>query len=126
MSLADDPPTMAGARVADTDVFKHSTPKLYDRYMVPLLFEPYARVVAERVARLDPRRVLETAAGTGVLTALVRQALPHAEIVATDISPAMVQFRRSSPTRTSHSSRRTQAPCISMTKRLTWCCASSA
>lgn len=78
--------------MADTDVFKHSTPELYDRYMVPLLFEPYARAVAQRAAALRPRRVLETAAGTGVLTVLVEQAVPDAEIVATDINPAVVQF----------------------------------
>ena len=34
--------------MAEADVFKHSTPSLYDRYMGPLLFEPYARSVAER------------------------------------------------------------------------------
>lgn len=60
--------------------------------MVPLLFEPYARIVADRTARLNPRRILETAAGTGVLTAMVRQALPHSEIVATDINSAVVRF----------------------------------
>lgn len=60
--------------------------------MAPLLFEPFARVVAERVARLQPRRVLETAAGTGVLTELLRDALPEAEIVATDVNPAIVGF----------------------------------
>lgn len=41
--------------------FTHSTPELYDRYMGPLLFEPYAKVIAERVARLRPERILETA-----------------------------------------------------------------
>jgi hypothetical protein len=55
--------------MAETDVFKHSTPELYDRYMGPLLFAPYAEhVVAKRVALLRPERILETAAGTGILT----------------------------------------------------------
>jgi ubiquinone/menaquinone biosynthesis C-methylase UbiE len=76
----------------ETDVFKHSTPVLYDRYMGPLLFEPYARHVAERVASLRPERVLETAAGTGVATRAVLEALPEAQIVATDINPAVVEF----------------------------------
>ena len=78
--------------MADTDVFKHSTPELYDRYMVPLLFEPSRRVVADRAVLLSPRRVLETAAGTGVLTAMVNAAMPDAVIVATDVNPAVVEF----------------------------------
>jgi SAM-dependent methyltransferase len=78
--------------MADQDVFRHSTPDLYDRYMVPLLFEPFARVVADRVARLAPRTLLETAAGTGVVTAMVAETIPDARIVATDINPGVVQF----------------------------------
>jgi hypothetical protein len=57
--------------LAETDVFTHSTPSLYDRYMGPLLFEPYAQYVAERAALLRPERILETAAGTGIVTRAV-------------------------------------------------------
>jgi ubiquinone/menaquinone biosynthesis C-methylase UbiE len=71
--------------------FKHSAPELYDRYMVPLLFEPFARHVAERVALIKPDRVLETAAGTGVVTEAMQRAVPDAEIVATDLNPAMLE-----------------------------------
>ena len=71
--------------------FEHSTPALYDRYMGPLLFEPYAKLVAERSARLQPARLLETAAGTGIVTRAVHQAMPQAQIVATDINPAMLE-----------------------------------
>ena len=78
--------------MTEADVFKHSTPVLYDRYMAPLLFEPYARHVAERVASLRPERVLETAAGTGVATRALLEALPEARIVATDINPGVVEF----------------------------------
>lgn len=78
--------------MAETDVFKHSAPSLYDRYMGPLLFEPYARHVAERIAALRPERILETAAGTGIVTRAVGEALPEATIVATDINPALVEF----------------------------------
>jgi ubiquinone/menaquinone biosynthesis C-methylase UbiE len=78
--------------LTETEVFKHSTPALYDRYMVPLLFEPYAKLVAERAARLQPARILETAAGTGIVTRAVSQALPQAQIVATDINPAMLEL----------------------------------
>lgn len=78
--------------MAETDVFKHSTPSLYHRYMGPLLFEPYARYVAERVGPLRPSRILETAAGTGIVTRVLRDAAPEATIVATDINPAVVGF----------------------------------
>ena len=78
--------------MAETDVFKHSTPVLYDRYMGPLLFAPYAEHVAGTVAPLRPNRILETAAGTGIVTRAVGDALPSAKIVATDINPAVVDF----------------------------------
>ena len=78
--------------MAETDVFKHSTPELYDRYMGPLLFVPYAEYVAGRVASLRPKRILETAAGTGIVTRAVTEAVPEAEVVATDINPAVVAF----------------------------------
>lgn len=78
--------------MTETEVFKHSTPALYDRYMVPLLFEPCAKLVAERSARLQPARILETAAGTGIVTRAMSQALPQAQIVATDINPAMLEL----------------------------------
>src|SRR5947209_5125080 len=74
------------------DVFEHSTPTLYDRYMGPLLFEPYALYVAERVALYAPGLVLETAAGTGIATRALADALPDATIVASDINPGVVEF----------------------------------
>ena len=74
--------------------FAHSTPALYDRYMGPLLFEPYAKLVAERCAALQPDRILETAAGTGIVTRAVHRAAPRAQVVATDINPAMLEFAR--------------------------------
>jgi ubiquinone/menaquinone biosynthesis C-methylase UbiE len=60
--------------------------------MGPLLFEPYAKLVAERCALLQPDRILETAAGTGIVTRAVHRAAPRAELVATDINPAMLEF----------------------------------
>ena len=72
--------------------FEHSTPVLYDRYMGPLLFEPYAELVAKRSALFQPARVLETAAGTGIVTRAVTEAVPEADIVATDVNPAVLEF----------------------------------
>ena len=78
--------------MTETDVFKHSTPSLYDKYMGPLLFEPFAKHVADRVALVHPELILETAAGTGIVTRAVSNAAPGATIVATDINPAVVEF----------------------------------
>lgn len=70
--------------------FTGSIPALYDRCLGPLLFEPYAKDLAERASALAPRRILETAAGTGIVTAALVRALPDAEIVATDLNPDML------------------------------------
>ena len=78
--------------MSETDVFEHSAPELYDRYLGPLLFAPYAEHVATRAALLRPETILETAAGTGILTRAISEALPEAEIIATDINPAVVEF----------------------------------
>ena len=71
-------------------VFAGSIPALYDRCLGPLLFEPYALEMARRAAALAPGDVLETAAGTGIVTAALVRALPDARIVATDLNQAML------------------------------------
>ena len=72
-------------------LFAGSIPEIYDRFLVPLIFEAYALDLAERVARANPRDVLETAAGTGVLTRAIASKLPaHARIVATDLNQPML------------------------------------
>jgi ubiquinone/menaquinone biosynthesis C-methylase UbiE len=76
---------------ATDTVFTGSIPAIYDRYMVPLLFAPYAALVAERAKALAPRRILETAAGTGVVTEALHRAIPDAQIVATDLNPPMLE-----------------------------------
>lgn len=76
--------------MADT-VFAGSVPRLYERYLVPLIFEPYAADLARRVAARSPRRLLEVAAGTGVVTRQLATTLPTTvEIVATDLNPGML------------------------------------
>ena len=75
---------------ATDTVFAGSIPGLYDRYMGPMLFAPYARLVADRAKALRPARILETAAGTGIVTAALHDAFPEAEIVATDLNQAML------------------------------------
>ena len=72
-------------------VFAGSVPELYDSHLVPLIFEPYAADLARRVAALVPARVLETAAGTGVVTRAMARSLPASvELVATDLNPPML------------------------------------
>jgi len=70
--------------------FSGNVPSNYERYMVPLLFRPYAEELAARAKALKPRRILETAAGTGVVTAALAEALPGAEIIATDLNQPML------------------------------------
>lgn len=71
--------------------FAGSIPQIYDRYLVPLIFAPYAADIAARVGALRPSRVLEMAAGTGALTRELARTLPvEAEIVATDLNQPML------------------------------------
>src|SRR4051812_9602179 len=72
-------------------VFAGSVPQLYERHMVPLIFEPYAIDIAGRVAGHGPTSVLEVAAGTGVVTRHLSALLPPGTaIVATDLNQAML------------------------------------
>ncbi len=72
-------------------LFTGSIPHLYDEYMVPLIFEPYAVDLASRVAICKPSCLLEIAAGTGVVTRWLANSLaPDVQIVATDLNQAMI------------------------------------
>ncbi|MBN3766326.1 class I SAM-dependent methyltransferase [Burkholderia sp. Ac-20365] len=71
--------------------FTGSIPDIYERYLVPMIFEPYARDLAGRAVAASPSRVLEIAAGTGVVTRAMAQRLPEqVGIVATDLNQAML------------------------------------
>jgi ubiquinone/menaquinone biosynthesis C-methylase UbiE len=73
-------------------VFAGSIPEIYERFLVPLIFQTYARDLAERVMKTEPQSVLETAAGTGALPRAVAAKLPGSKrIVATDLNPAMLK-----------------------------------
>src|SRR6476646_10188391 len=70
-------PDLTEAFVAKADtVFSGSIPALYDKYLGPLIFEPYAEDLAQRLSALDAARVLEAAAGTGIVTRALVGALP--------------------------------------------------
>src|SRR5450432_1792741 len=78
----------------DTDkIFTGSIPKIYEEYLVPLIFEPYAVDLVNRVASQSLARVLEIAAGTGVVTRKLASVLPESvSIVATDLNQAMLDL----------------------------------
>lgn len=72
------------------NVYVGSVPDTYHRYLVPLLFEAYARDLADRVS-VVAGAVLELACGTGVLTERLLARLPEAvQLVATDINADML------------------------------------
>lgn len=74
-------------------VFAGSIPETYERQMVPLFFQGYADDLSSRVAGAGARNVLETAAGTGVLTRALAAKLPaEARIVSTDLNQPMLDF----------------------------------
>jgi ubiquinone/menaquinone biosynthesis C-methylase UbiE len=78
--------------VSDLDkVFSGSIPTLYETHLVPLIFEAYATDLAKRVAAINACRILEVAAGTGVVTrALAAAASEGVSIVGTDLNQAML------------------------------------
>ncbi len=81
--------------------FVGSIPSNYDRYMVPLIFNPYAQDLAQRVVKLKPRSILETAAGTGVVTAAIAGTLSLGDtLIATDLNPAMLDVAKKATTKT--------------------------
>src|SRR5258706_7272698 len=76
---------------ATDKVFSGSIAELYEKYLVPLIFEPYATDVATRLVSRSPATVLEIAAGTGVVTRALASALPEGtSIVATDLNQPML------------------------------------
>jgi SAM-dependent methyltransferase len=75
--------------------FVGSIPQHYDEGLGPLIFVDAAADMARRVAVLKPRRVLETAAGTGIVTRALRDALADdVELAATDLNTPMLDVAR--------------------------------
>ena len=80
------------SRLNPDRLFAGSIPELYETYLVPMIFVPYASDLAERLKSREPSRVLEIAAGTGVATRALSASLPASTvIVATDLNPAMLE-----------------------------------
>ena len=79
-------------RAAD---FTGSIPTFYDHGLGPVFFTDFAEDIARRAAESAPMRVLETAAGTGIVTRRLRDLLPReAHLIATDLNPPMLEVAR--------------------------------
>ena len=77
-------------------VFAGDIPKNYDRYLGPVIFEPYAEDLATRLKARKLDRLLEIACGTGIVTRRLRDSLsPTCEIIATDLNPDMFELAKS-------------------------------
>ena len=74
--------------------FTGNIPQNYDEGLGPVLFLDYAEDIARRAAAHKPRAVLETAAGTGFVTRRLKDALPSAEITATDLNAPMLELAK--------------------------------
>ena len=81
--------------MSDHSAFTGSVPEHYDQDLGPVIFSGYAADLARRVAAHGPERVLEVAAGTGIVTRHLRDLLPAgAHLTATDINPPMLDMAR--------------------------------
>ena len=75
--------------------FVGNIPEHYDRGLGPVIFADYAADIARRAAACNPARVLETAAGTGIVTRRLRDLLPAGtSLTATDLNPPMLEVAR--------------------------------
>lgn len=73
--------------------FSGSVPENYDCGLGPFIFEHYGYQMAERCAAVNPRHVLETAAGTGIVSRFMRDCItPECSIVATDLNSPMLDY----------------------------------
>jgi ubiquinone/menaquinone biosynthesis C-methylase UbiE len=75
--------------------FSGSIPANYDAGLGPHLFADYAADLVQRAAATRPASVLEVAAGTGIVTRLLRSALPDStHLIASDLNVPMLEVAR--------------------------------
>lgn len=76
-------------------LFQGAIPKHYDRYLGPVIFEPFARDIARRLLDRKIESLLEIACGTGIVTRHLRDTVPlRIPITATDLNPDMFEFAK--------------------------------
>jgi SAM-dependent methyltransferase len=79
----------------DAASFVGNIPQYYDQGLGPIIFADYAADIAQRTAAGNPARVLETAAGTGIVTRKLCDTLPTGvHLTATDLNPPMLDLAR--------------------------------
>ena len=72
-----------------------SGPDSYERYQVPSVFEPLARMFVQRIALRPGQRVLDVACGTGILARQIAPILgPAGSIVSVDLNSKMLDVAR--------------------------------
>ncbi|MGB9476352.1 MAG: methyltransferase domain-containing protein [Candidatus Udaeobacter sp.] len=71
-------------------LFEGAIPENYDRYLGPILFEPFADDIAARLRETQPASLLEIACGSGILTRRLRDTFANTQLVATDLNPGMI------------------------------------
>ncbi|MFV1990923.1 MAG: class I SAM-dependent methyltransferase [Acidimicrobiales bacterium] len=77
-------------------VFDGSVPEFYDRYLVPLIFEPYAADLVARLLDYGPAAVLEVAAGSGVVSRAMAAGLSEStQLTVTDLNQPMIDYAKS-------------------------------
>src|SRR5260370_13852749 len=73
-----------------------SGPEIYERYMVPSLFGPWAADLVKLAAPIRGERVLDVACGTGIVARLAAQRVgPMGKVVGLDLNPSMLTVARS-------------------------------
>ena len=72
-----------------------SGPESYERYQVPSVFEPLARLFLDRVPLAPGQRVIDIACGTGIVARLAARVVGETgEILGVDLNPAMLDVAR--------------------------------
>src|SRR5437899_832750 len=80
---------------AQATSFMGTVPDAYGRGLGPVIFVDFGADIARRVAASGAMRVLEIAAGTGIVTRQLRDLLPtDARLTATDLNPPMLEVAR--------------------------------
>jgi ubiquinone/menaquinone biosynthesis C-methylase UbiE len=81
--------------MASIALFEGSVPVNYDEYLGPILFEPYALDLVDRLSDDHVEHLLELACGTGRVTRHLVQLIPgNKTLVATDLNPGMLEVAK--------------------------------
>lgn len=82
--------------MSNTTAFAGSVPANYDQYLGPVLFEPYALDIIQRINSGNYHNVLELACGTGRVTKHLAASLPeNKKLTATDLNGDMLEVAKS-------------------------------